>query len=130
MNHQLQARQAYAESSVLTASPERLVVLLYDGAIRFLRQAAHAMREGTPEQASDRLARANAILTELNCALDIERGGEVADRLRAIYLFCKRHTSDANLRRDPDGVEAVVKLLSELRESWAKIADQSAEAVA
>ncbi|MFL5963058.1 MAG: flagellar export chaperone FliS [Gaiellaceae bacterium] len=128
MNHQLQAKQAYAESSILTASPERLIVMLYDGAIRFLRQAAHAMREGTPEQASDRLARANAILTELNCALDVERGGEVAERLRMIYLFCKRHTSDANLRRDPAGLDAVVKLLTELRESWAKVADQAAVA--
>jgi flagellar protein FliS len=126
MNHQLQAKQAYAESSVLTASPERLVVMLYDGAIRFLRQAAHAMREGTPEQANDRLARANAILTELNCALDVERGGEVAERLRMIYLFCKRHTADANLHRDPAGLDAVVKLLGELRDSWAQIADQAA----
>src|SRR5258708_24918074 len=130
MNHQLQVKQAYAESSVLAASPERLVVMLYDGAIRFLRQAAYAMREGTPEQASDRLARANAILTELNVALDVERGGEVATRLRMIYLFCKRHTADANLKRDPARVDAVVKLLSELRESWAQIADQEAAAVA
>ena len=130
MNHQLQAKQAYAESSVLTASPERLVVMLYDGAIRFLRQAAHAMREGRIEQVNDRLARANAILTELNCALDVERGGEVAERLRMIYLFCKRQTADANLRRDPAGVDAVVRLLAELRESWAQIADQSTAAVA
>jgi flagellar protein FliS len=62
----------------------------------------------------------------LNCALDVERGGEVAERLRMIYLFCKRHTADANLHRDPAGLDAVVKLLGELRDSWAQIADQAA----
>jgi len=106
----------------MTATPERLVVMLYDGAIRFLHQAAAAMRANDPVRARDRLRRAEAIVDELNYTLDFEQGGEVAERLRGIYLFSKRHLLESNLRRDPDGVDQVAKLLGELRESWDHIA--------
>lgn len=107
----------------MTASPERLVVMLYDGAIRFLHQAAAAIRASDPVLAHDRLRRAEAIIDELNYTLDLDRGGEVADRLRAIYLFCRRRLLECNLRRDADGVVEVAKLLGELRESWERVAD-------
>src|SRR4051812_38357583 len=59
------AQQAYRDSSVLTAPPERLVVMLYDGAHRFLFQAAHAMRSGDVALMNNRMQRAEAIITEL-----------------------------------------------------------------
>ena len=94
------ANRAYTESSVLTAPPERLVVMLYDGAIRFLKQAAVAERGGQHQMFLDRLRRAEAIIDELNVTLDMSQG-EVAARLRSIYLFCKRHLVEAHLKRDP-----------------------------
>ena len=109
----------------MTATPERLVVMLYDGAIRFLHQAAAAMRAGDPVRAHDRLRRAEAIVDELNFTLDLDKGGEVAERLRGIYLFCKRHLLESNLRRDPAGIDSVAKLLGELRQSWDELAVES-----
>jgi flagellar protein FliS len=129
MNEYAAAKQAYTASSVMTASPERLVVMLYDGAIRFLRQAATAMRASDLQQARNRLGRAEAIIDELNMALDMSQG-ELPEQLRAIYLFCKRYLIEATLRRDPDRIERVVSLLAELRESWDAIAAESIRATA
>lgn len=116
------ANRAYTESSVLTAPRERLVVMLYDGAIRFLHQSAVALRAGNQRVFLDRVQRAEAIIKELNLTLDIQRGGEVAERLRAIYQFCDLHLTAATMEGSPEKVEDVVRLLSELREAWQQIA--------
>ena len=121
MNPYVNARQAYAESSVMTASREQLVVMLYDGAIRFLRQSAEAMRVGSREQSRNRMRRAEAIIDELNTTLDMSYG-DIPARLRSIYLFCKRQLIQANVESDPDKIDVVVKLLAELREAWDQVA--------
>ena len=115
------APRAYRESSILTAPPERLVVMLYDGARRFLAQAAHAMRERDVAQAGNRLQRAEAIIEELLATLNMS-AGEVAERLEAIYVFSRRMLAEARLEQDPEKVEQVSELLGELREAWAEVA--------
>ena len=87
---------AYTEAAVLTAPPGRLVVMLYDGAIRFLAQSGAAMRIGDRERSRDRMRRAEAILDELLLTLDM-RYGEIPIRLRSIYLFCKRQLIEGNV---------------------------------
>jgi flagellar protein FliS len=114
------AKLAYTEASVMTASPERLVVMLYDGAIRFLHQSAAALRAGRRDTARERLRRAQAVIDELSRSLDMSQG-EIAVGLRAIYSFCSRHLIDSTLHADPAGYEKVAELLSGLRESWAAI---------
>jgi flagellar secretion chaperone FliS len=118
------AQRAYTESSVLTASPERLVVMLYDGAIRFLNQSAAAMREGQKDRSREKMRRAEAIVDELNISLDMSYG-EIPQRLREIYMFCKRSLHTANVQVEPARIEAVTKLLAELRESWDEIASKA-----
>ena len=81
---------AYRQQSVMTASPGQLVVMLYDGALRFLLQASTAMRAGDQFGCDAKLRRAEAIIDELHVVLDKERGGEIASRLEGIYVFCKR----------------------------------------
>jgi flagellar protein FliS len=113
--------QAYREASVMTASPEQLVVMLYDGAGRFLRQAEGAMTGGgTWLQASEKLSRAEAIIDELLATLDMD-AGDIAERLQAIYVFCKTRLIEARLERDPGRVDQVARLLAELRDAWATI---------
>ena len=121
---------AYRESTILTASPEQLVVLLYDGALRFLRQAQAAYGEGAEQHARDRLDRAEAIIDELLATLNLEAGGELATRLQGIYVFCKRCLMEARLQRDPAKADVVLRLLGDLRESWAGIAAGVAAAAA
>jgi flagellar protein FliS len=111
----------YLQQAVLTATPGRLVVMLYDGALRFLFQAATAMREGANAQADDRIGRAEAIVNELMITLDMSHG-EIPSRLQGIYAFCNRLMIEATLERNPDKLDTTHELLSELREAWAEIA--------
>jgi flagellar protein FliS len=114
--------QAYRSSSVMTASPGQLIVMLYDGAGRFLRQAEIAAEGGAWRHAMDRLSKADAILDELLVTLDVEQGGQVAERLQSIYVFCKRLTIEARLERDVEKIRKTASLLADLREAWAEIA--------
>ena len=113
---------AYRQQSVMTASPGQLVVMLYDGALRFLLQGAAAMRADDAVGCDAKLRRAEAIIDELNATLDMERGGEISSRLEGIYVFCKRHLIEARIERDAAMIDKVAELLGELRDAWAQIA--------
>lgn len=125
MNPYASMKQAYTESAVMTATPERLVVMLYDGAIRFLNQSAAAMRSGLRQESRSRMRRAEAIIDELNLTLDMEQG-EISTRLRSIYLFCKRQLAEATLEQSDAKIATVIELLDELRESWEELATSAA----
>jgi len=116
----------YLEQSVLTASPGQLVVLLYDGIVRFLRQSHAAMGEGATAHAHERLNRAVAIVDELQVTLDMSQG-EIANNLDGIYVFWRKCLWEVRLHNDRDKLERVIGMVSDLREAWAQIA-QSAEA--
>jgi flagellar protein FliS len=114
--------QAYREAAVLTASPVQLVVMLYDGVERFLRQAEVVMGEGVIVQAYDRMQKAEAIIDELLATLD-KSAGQVAERLEAIYVFCKRLLMEARVEKNPAKLAKVRSLLAPLRESWNELAE-------
>jgi len=111
---------AYRRGAVLAATPGQLVVMLYDGARRFLRQAAIAMRAGEIESAHNTLRRGERIIAHLDGTLDFEQG-ELPQRLHGIYLFCLAHLNAARLSQDPTKVEEVSELLGELRDAWSQI---------
>ena len=113
--------RAYRESAVLSAQPEQLIVMLYDGARRFLHQAAIAMGEGQVELAHRKLRRTEDILLHLREVLDMEQGGEIATRLQSIYMFCQSYLLKARLDRDPAKIDRVSAMLGELRDAWATI---------
>jgi flagellar secretion chaperone FliS len=115
-------QQAYRESTVLCATPAQLVVMLYDGARGFLRQAASAMRAGEVERAHDKLRRAEQVIAHLDGVLDDEQGGELAEQLHAIYGFCLTYLHRARWGLEADKLDAVAGMLGELRESWVEIA--------
>lgn len=115
--------RAYRESAILTASPARLVVMLYDGVRRFLTQGAQAMGERDIARANERLKRAEAIIDELLSTLDMSQG-ELSQRLSSIYLFSRRLLVEARLEQDPERIRQVIELFAELRDAWAEIAAQ------
>ena len=116
--------RAYRESAVLSAQPEQLIVMLYDGARRFLGQAAIAMGDGQVELAHRKLRRTEDILMHLREVLDMEQGGEIATRLQSIYMFCQSYLLKARLDRDPAKIDKVSAMLGELRDAWATIEQQ------
>ncbi len=119
----LASPQAYRQGAVLAATPGELVVMLYDGARRFLRQASAAMQAGQVERAHNTLRRAEMIIGHLDATLDFEQG-EVAERLHEIYMFCLQHLNSARMSQDAGRLEEVSALLGELREAWAAVASE------
>lgn len=114
--------QAYYQTQIQSRSPLELVVMLYDGAIRFLQQTVDAMQRGDLVAKRESLSRATAIVTELHGMLDLEQGGEVAASLDSLYTYMMERLTTANQQRDPAPVAEVMRLMSGLREAWSQIA--------
>ena len=114
---------AYRQSAVLSATHGQQIVMLYDGARRFLHQAAVPMGEGKIETAHNKLTRAENIIRHLRDTLNLEQG-ELPVRLQSIYVFCLQHLTQARFEQDPKKLEEVSALLSQLREAWAAVERQ------
>lgn len=117
--------ERYLETAVETASPVRLIVMLYDGAIRFINEAIYAMRQRDYETQNNRLQRAQKILAELISSLDFEKGGEIAENLFRLYTYMYNQLVEANLQDSPERLEHVIGLLADLREAWDAIATET-----
>ena len=118
------SQQAYRQGAVLSATREELVVMLYDGARRFLRQAAQAMRNGEVERGHNTLRRAELIIGHLDATLDFDQG-LVSERLHAIYMFCLERLSRSRFTQDAGMLEEVSDLLGDLRDAWGQIAQDA-----
>jgi len=113
---------AYQDGAVTTQSKGRLIVLLYDGAIKFMKLAIKELEAGNHEAKSRYINRAQNIINELNAVLDTDAGGEIATNLRKLYCFMQNRLSDANTRCDPQMIREVIKLMEEMNQSWKAIA--------
>ena len=118
MNNPYSQNAAYRKTQIETASPEALILMLYDGAIRFIGQAEIAFEDKNIEQISNLLLRIQAIFTELLSALDKEKGGEIAVNLERLYVFFLEKLSDANIKKDPKPLEEIKPLIIDLRNTW------------
>ncbi|MCX5633828.1 MAG: flagellar export chaperone FliS [Phycisphaerae bacterium] len=113
--------ETYQENTITTQNQGRLVVMLYEGAIKFLKLAIPEMKTGNIEAKSKYLNKAEDIINELNTVLDMEAGSEIATNLRALYMFMLRNLHEANAKQDSGKIEEVIKLLEELNQSWRAI---------
>lgn len=112
---------AYNDNVVSTQNKGRLIVLLYDGAIKFMKLAINELESGNQEAKGQYINRAVDIITELNAILDMEQGGEIAANLRKLYAFMNERLAQANIKRDPDMIRDVIKLMEELNQGWRAI---------
>jgi len=112
----------YQNNQVETASPEQILIMLYDGAIRFCRQAIRAMEDRDYAVQGEKIGRTMAIISEFSQSLDHDIGGRIAENLDALYGFMIRELGRANLEKDRKALENVADLLSDLRETWVKAA--------
>jgi flagellar protein FliS len=112
-----QAYLAYQSNQVQTQSQEKLVLMLYDAALRFIRQAQEALAANRYDRTTYYLGRAQDILTELMVTLNFA-AGSVAHNLYALYAFMYRHLIEANVRKDAVRMAQVERLLKELRDAW------------
>jgi flagellar protein FliS len=110
----------YQNNQIATAKPEQILILLYDGAIRFVYRAATAIVEKNVEQKNININKTVAILTELSATLDHSIGGQVAADLAALYDFMIRELTAVNRTNDQNRLETVRTILTELRDTWAQ----------
>lgn len=120
---------AYQQADVNTADPLKLVIMCYDGAISNLRAARDSIVTHDLERKADAFDRASAFIGELNRALDLERGGEIAQNLYALYNYMMRRLMAANIRLEPETVDEVIGLLEELRSAWQELASTPRESL-
>lgn len=114
----------YRKSAVNSASPLRLVVMLYDGALRFMEATKHAMKEGDLYRQNENCQKAQNIVAELMASLDMARGGEMAQNLFALYTFVYDRLVQANVEDSTVYLEQAQKVMSDLRESWVALEAQ------
>lgn len=109
---------AYRDVEILSSSPERLILLLYERLLVSLKRAAHAIRTRDVEGKHESLVRARDILCELLGSLDHEKGGALARSLASLYVFWDREIADAGRTLDEARLVRVTGMVAELHESW------------
>ena len=125
-----QTWQPYRQVSTQTASPGQLVLMLYDGAIRFLERAMLGFGYEDPleynQTISNNLLRAQSIIHELNNSLNLEAGGELASTLRRLYDYMDHRLMESNIRKCPDGIKDTIRRLTILRDAWQQMLENRA----
>ena len=110
------AYQQYQYNSIMSASPERLVLMLFEGAIRFVKLARKAIEEKDIAGANENLTKAQDIIAELNQSLDMSY--DISENLASIYDFLYRQLVDANVKKDAELLDVVESMLNELKDTW------------
>jgi flagellar protein FliS len=109
----------YGAVKVTTSSPGQVLVMLYDGLLRFLRDAQTAMIAKDRVKTGERISRSHAILAQLLGTLDSSHNPQLCVQLQALYVFCMQHLLRANIAQNPDMIGEIVVILSPLRDAWA-----------
>src|SRR5579859_7633559 len=107
----------------MTAPPGQIILMLYDGALRFLQRALSGFENADPAQLNmavhNNLQRAREIIRELDCALNLEQGGELAETLHRLYDYFEHRILSSNVKKQRAGIEEVIRHLNVLRNAWA-----------
>jgi flagellar protein FliS len=112
--------QRYKAVQVQTCSPGGLLVLLLQGLVRFLGEAAVAMRANDRARAGERLDRSHAILTELSAGLKRDQAPELCDNLQGVYVFCMEEIVRSNIEQNADRIDGIVRVLIPIRDGFAQ----------
>jgi len=110
----------YQQNQIHTASPEQILLMLYDGAIRFTRRAIEGVEKKRSDLKSSGISKTMDIIAEFSNSLDREIGGHIAEDLDALYGFMIRELTIANLQNDVGKLRNVEKLLMDLRQTWSE----------
>ncbi|HNZ26839.1 MAG TPA: flagellar export chaperone FliS [Spirochaetota bacterium] len=109
--------QQYKKTQIDSASQSKLIVMLYDGAIKFINLAIEAMATKSIEKVHINIIRAQDIIVELISSLNMEVG-EISERLLSIYMYINKKLTEANIKKSKDQLYEVKKYLQDLRDAW------------
>lgn len=119
--NQAQAYNTYKQNEVYTASKVKLVVMLYDGAIKNLKLAEVAINEKNIEKTNEYIKKAQDIIIEFMNTLNFEQGGQIANDLYKLYDYLYYRLIRANIDKDIEAIGEVRRFLEELRDAWAQL---------
>jgi flagellar protein FliS len=119
----------YQQAQVATADRGQLLILMFDGGLRFLAQAENGLRNDRLEEFSSQLARAQAVIAELLHTLDHKAGGEIAAQLERLYRFMLEHLVEANLQKSVRHLEQVRRVLSIIADAYREVVAQGPAAL-
>jgi len=119
--------QKYQNVQVQTADQGKLIIMLYQGCIKFLKLAKKSIEEKDIEGANNNLTRAQAIVNELKVTLDKEKGGQIAENLDNLYEFMSYQLIQANIKKDTTQIEVVEELMIELLDAWKQIINKQSK---
>ncbi len=113
----------YQKTQVTTASPEKILLMLYEGAIKFTMQARSAMQQKKVAEKGQYISKATAILSELMATLDFKVGGQLAHDLENLYIFMIDKLIEANITNSVEPLDAVEKILRDLHTAWKDVVE-------
>ena len=123
---------AYQSGAVFTASPAQLVLMLFDGSVKFLNLALEGFNRQDPLDFNltvhQNIQKAQAIIRELKACLDPEKGPEFADKMTALYNYFDRRLQEANMKKEREPIDEVRKLLESLRDAWREMMQKQSTA--
>ncbi len=114
-------QSAYKRAAVNTLDQNKLIIMLYDGAIKNTAFAIESIQKKEIERTHNALVKAKNIVAELMSSLNLEKGGEIAKNLQSLYSFMFSQLIEANVHKNPEPAKVVLGLLKELREAWVHI---------
>jgi flagellar protein FliS len=117
-------QKRYQQTQVTTVDKGRLIVLLFEGAIKFLHQAKECAECADISGKSNNINRVLDIIAELNQSLNLAEGGELAINLRQLYMFWSEHLIQAKIRKETQNIEDVIKMMDSLNEAWNQVVNQ------
>ncbi|MBN1499069.1 MAG: flagellar export chaperone FliS [Spirochaetes bacterium] len=111
----------YKQTQINTANQGKLIVMLYDGAIKFLNIAIENMQPKTYDIVNNNILKAQDIITELMLSLNMNEGGQISQNLMSLYIYFKKRMIEANIQKNTEILKEIVKLMLELRDAWEQI---------
>ncbi|MGM0380444.1 MAG: flagellar export chaperone FliS [bacterium] len=115
---------AYKSTQIETASQGQILLMLYDGAIKRMKQARDALENENYQRSHSKLVNVQDIVTELMATLDMEVGGEIAENLHNLYDYVLHNLVQANVKKDPELVDEVIPVMQQLHEAWSEIINE------
>lgn len=117
-----EALNAYKQNTILTATPEELTLMLYEGAIKFMKMAKYCIENKDLAKAHSSLIRAQDIIMELNTTLNMDY--EISHDLRRLYNFTYERLIDANIKKDVKPIDDALEIITEMRDTWKEVIQQ------
>ncbi len=114
-------RNEYRHNEVATSSQGKLIIMMYEGALKFVTLAIEGIDSKDLSKKGTYINKTHDIINELSCALDMKKGGDVAQKLESLYQFILHQLTLANIKSDRKALESIVNVLTPLMEAWKEL---------